>query len=130
MSTGTVGIAGKKNDAGKPDLSLIPFCAEVALAEALMVGEKKYGRFNYTNGLSANRLIASMRRHLGQWADGEERCQEDKQLHLGSVMAIASMLIDLQRLGRLQDDRFFKSPEAQKAPESKEQKAQEAKNVP
>lgn len=112
-------MTGTKNDSGKPDLSLIPYCAEVALAEALMVGERKYDRYNYTKGMSANRLIAAMKRHIGQWADGEERDATDGQPHLGSVMACAAMLIDLQRLGRLQDDRFFQSPESQ-----------EAKNVP
>lgn len=110
--------SGKKNDQGKPDLSLIPYCAEVSLAQALMVGENKYGRFNYTKGMSANRLIAAMRRHIGQWADGEELDQTDGQPHLGSVMACCAMLLDLQRLGRLEDDRFFRSPESPKSKES------------
>jgi hypothetical protein len=97
---------GTKHDNSKADLSLIPLIAEIAMAEAFMVGAKKYSRYNYYAGLAASRLIAAAKRHLSAWMNGEERCPVDGQHHLGSAMACCAMILKLQELGTLEDDRY------------------------
>ena len=97
---------GRKFDTGKADLSLIPMVALETEARAFMVGEIKYGRYNYYQGLSASRLVAAMLRHAVAWNEGEECDPVDGQNHLGSVRACAAMLLKCQELGTLEDDRY------------------------
>jgi hypothetical protein len=97
-----------KHDKDKIDLSLIPLVAQVAEAQAFMVGEKKYGRYNYCKGHKASQLVAALLRHATAWFEGEESDPVDGQSHLGSVKACASMLLRQQELGTLIDDRFNK----------------------
>lgn len=108
-------MQGKKFDTGKPDLSLIPYVALVEEANALMVGEKKYGRYNYCLGLKASQEVAAVMRHLAQWFNGEERCQVDGQHHLGSAKAGISMILRQMELGTLEDDRFKKEEKSDSA---------------
>lgn len=95
-----------KNDKEKMDLSLIPKVALEAAAHAFMVGEKKYGRYNFYKGHQASQLVAAMMRHATAWMEGEERDPVDGQLHLGSVIATAAMLLQQQKLGTLKDNRY------------------------
>lgn len=95
-----------KNDSEKADMSLNPYPALVAMARAFMVGEKKYGRYNYYKGHKASKLIAAAIRHLSAWNEGEENDPADGQPHLGSAMACCAMIIKQQQLGTLKDDRY------------------------
>jgi hypothetical protein len=95
-----------KNDSEKIDLSLIPRISNIEHARAFMVGEKKYGRYNYCKGHKASQLVAAAKRHLEAWFENEECDPIDGQHHLGSVMACCSMLLRQQELGTLKDDRF------------------------
>lgn len=95
-----------KDDCDKIDLSLIPYVAEIAEAKAFMVGEKKYGRYNYCKGHKSSKLVAAARRHLAAWFKGEENDPKDGQPHLGSVRACIAMLLHQQELGTLIDDRY------------------------
>lgn len=95
-----------KNDKEKVDLSLLPTEALIAGAKAFMVGEKKYGRYNYYKGHNASQLVAALLRHATAWFDGEENDPIDGQPHLGSVIACAAMLLKQQALGTLVDDRY------------------------
>lgn len=99
----------KKFDQGKPDLSLIPYIAQVEEAFAWMVGEGKYGRYNYCLGLPASKEVAAIQRHIGLWFNGEERCPVDGQHHLGAARAGLGMILRQMELGTLTDDRFKKS---------------------
>jgi len=94
-----------KNDKQKPDLSLIPYVAQIAEAQAFMVGEQKYGRYNYCKGHKASQLMAALLRHAYAWFEGEENDPVDGQPHLGSVRACCAMLLRQQELGTLIDDR-------------------------
>jgi len=76
-----------KNDKEKIDLSLIPYVALREESKAFMVGEKKYGRYNYCKGHKASQLVAAAMRHLKAWDEGEELDPVDGQHHLGSVRA-------------------------------------------
>ncbi len=100
-----------KNDKEKIDLSLIPLISSIEHAKAFMVGEKKYGRYNYCKGHKASQLAAAAERHLKAWFNGEDYDPTDGQHHLGSVMACCSMILRQNELGTLKDDRY-KQPEA------------------
>lgn len=95
-----------KNDLEKPDLSHVPVEFLNAVAQAFMVGEKKYGRYNYYKGHKASQLIAAAMRHLTAWMNGEENDPVDGQPHLGSVGACVAMLLKQQKLGTLIDNRY------------------------
>lgn len=95
-----------KNDQEKADLSLVPFEALEAAARAFMVGEKKYGRYNYYKGHKTSQLIAAMMRHAAKFMDGEENDPIDGQPHLGSVIACAAMILKQRAVGSLVDDRY------------------------
>jgi len=104
----TTEVKASKHDSEKADLSLIPRVALEAAARAFMVGEKKYGRYNFYKGHDASQLIAALLRHATAWMEGEETDPQDGQHHLGSVIACASMIMQQQKLGTLRDNRFKK----------------------
>lgn len=78
---------GKKFDSDKPDLSLIPKDPLWELARVLMAGEKKYGRWNWKNGLEVERLTAAAMRHITQFNDGETNDEETQTCHLMNACA-------------------------------------------
>lgn len=99
-------MSAAKNDQEKVDLSLIPYISSIEHAKAFMVGEKKYGRYNYCKGHKASQLIGALKRHAEAWFNGEEIDPKDGQHHLGSVMACCSMILRQMELGTLKDDRY------------------------
>lgn len=103
-------MSAAKNDKEKVDLSLIPYISNLEHAKAFMVGQKKYGRYNYCKGHNASQLVAALLRHANAWNSGEEFDPTDGQHHLGSVMACCSMILRQQELGTLKDDRFKAEP--------------------
>lgn len=103
-------MSGKKDDSTKADLSLVPRVALEECARAFMLGEKKYGRYNYCKGHEASRLIAAAQRHLTSWFDGEDNDQESGRTHLGHALACVSMILRQQELGTLIDNRYKKEP--------------------
>lgn len=106
IDEGMVVNTASKNDQDKIDLSLIPYISQIEHAKAFMVGEKKYGRYNYCKGHKASQLAAAAERHLKAWFNGEEHDPKDGQHHLGSVMACCSMILRQQELGTINDDRY------------------------
>lgn len=106
-------MSAKHFDEGKADLSLIPSVAEEAMARAMMYGTNKYGRYNYCSGHEAGKLIASAKRHLAAWYNGEENDKESGVSHLGHAMCNIAMLLRQIELGTMKDDRYL--PEKVKA---------------
>ncbi len=99
-------MSGIKHDKDKPDLSLLPYPALVALARALMYGEKKYARHNFREGFNTNRLVAAALRHVHQWNEGEDLDPESGVSHLGHALAALSMLITNLEEGTATDGRY------------------------
>lgn len=97
---------GTKYDANKTDYTLIPTAALEAEARALMFGEKKYGRYNYTAGFETSRLLAAALRHILAYRDGLSVDSESGLHHLGHARACLAMLLHCEQLGTLQDNRF------------------------
>lgn len=100
----------KHFDDGKPDLSLIPFVAEVAMAQAFMYGSNKYGRYNYCKGHDLSQLIASAKRHISKFYAGEDLDSESGIHHLGHAMVNLAMILQEMDLGTLTDDRYRPEP--------------------
>lgn len=78
---------GVKNDSAKPDLTLIPREPLWELARVLMAGEKKYGRWNWQEGIDIHRLTAASLRHITQFNDGEDIDEETQTSHLLNASA-------------------------------------------
>ena len=98
--------SGTKHDTGKVDISLVPLVATEAEARALMFGEKKYGRYNYTQGFETSRLVAACLRHVLAYQNGEDTDPESGLSHLGHAKACLSMLLHCDQLGTLRDNRL------------------------
>lgn len=105
--TGKLGINPKDAlGAQKPDPSVVPPCAELHLATAMMDGAVKYGPFNWRdNPVQARIYYAAARRHLAQWLDGEDFDPTSEVHHLGHAMACCAILLDAYEQGNLVDDR-------------------------
>lgn len=99
-------IKAAKDDKEKVDLSLLPKIFLEEVAKAFMVGEKKYGRYNYCKGHQSSQLVAAMQRHITAWFEGEEHDPKDGQHHLGAAGACIAMLLRQKQLGTLKDNRF------------------------
>lgn len=97
---------GTKHDNGKPDLSLVPLIALEHEAKALMFGEKKYGRYNYTGGFEVSRLTSAALRHIYSYNNGHTLDDESRLHHLGHARACLAMLLHCEQLGTLRDNRY------------------------
>jgi hypothetical protein len=106
MNTAYPSLKASKNDTEKVDLSLVPKTFLTEVAKAFMVGEKKYGRYNYTKGHDASQLMAAAMRHLTAWNEGEDLDPEDGQHHLGAAGACIAMALRQIELGTIKDNRF------------------------
>lgn len=103
-----VELAGVKHDQNKPDLSILPKEALNGIARAFMVGEKKYGRYNYLKGMNWTRLISASMRHITQFNSGEDFDDESKLNHLYHAGACIMMLIQFYDAKIGNDNRFKK----------------------
>ncbi len=96
----------KKYDSNKPDLSILPLAGLCAVAAALSLGEKKYGRHDfYKGGIESHRMIAAALRHLYAWESGEDNDPESGASHLGHAAANCLMLLAQMDKGTLNDSR-------------------------
>lgn len=75
-------MAGTKNDAGKPRMSLLDRGFLEGMARVLGAGAEKYGRFNYKNGIDLCRYLDAADRHLHAFIDGEDIDPETLESHL------------------------------------------------
>ena len=98
-ATGACGVPptpARKDDAGKPDMSLITYSMVEPAAKILKFGEKKYGRLNYRNPNPGfeQRLIAAALRHLLQHTDGQELDTESGEPHLAHALSDLMLIFD------------------------------------
>jgi len=88
--------AGKKFDAGKPMMSLIPSAAELELAKVLTFGAEKYGPDNWRRVENAQqRYMDAMLRHVNAYRGGEITDKESGLHHLGHAAACVMFLLEL-----------------------------------
>lgn len=98
--------SGKKNDAGKPKISLIPQEALWGMAQALTYGSNKYGMYNFKEGIAYTRLADAAYRHLSAFMNGEDIDEESGNNHLFHAMASLAMLTYMQAERKDMDDRY------------------------
>lgn len=96
---------GKRYNAGKPPLDLIPAKAEVEEAKVWGAGAAKYGRHNWLGGMPYSTVIGSLQRHLNAIKSGEDYDPETGALHAGHIRCNAAMLIEFLDRPEL-DDRY------------------------
>jgi len=88
---------GKKHDAGKPMMGLIPGEAELELAKVLTFGAEKYGADNWREVPNAKvRYTSAMHRHLNAVKRGEVLDDESGLSHLGHAAACLMFLLEME----------------------------------
>jgi len=96
---------GKRLDAGKAPMGLIPARAEFAEAMVWGQGAEKYGLHNWRAGMTVTRILGCLQRHLAAIKEGEDYDKESGQPHAAHIRCNAAMLIEF--LGRDDlDDRY------------------------
>jgi hypothetical protein len=104
---------GKRFDAGKPPLAMLPFPALREIAKVLEYGAriKGYGDWNWRKGTSYSRVLSCTLRHLAAWAERENNDVESGLPHLAHAICDALFLLQYELDGRKDfDDRYRKEP--------------------
>ena len=106
---------GYKADGEKPDYTLLCFESLAGAARARMVGNVKYGAFNYHGGMTHRRVAAAAIRHIAAHLAGEDLDPETGLRHIDHAEAEINMLGWLVRHRPDLDDRpdmkgGFRSP--------------------
>lgn len=87
-------IRGRKDDAGKPPLRLLPWAALRAVARVLDFGASKYAVDNWKIVPSARERYADAAlRHLAAWVDGELLDPETGESHLAHAACCILFLL-------------------------------------
>jgi len=112
-------MSARKDDAGKPPLSLIPRSALLAEARVMAKGRIKYQAHNWRSGagLEWSRVIDAALRHIEAFADGEDYDLGEGgsgELHLANARCCLAFLIEYYEYGLGTDDRY-KRPEREQA---------------
>lgn len=86
----------RKDDKGKPDLSLLPPRALLAVGRVLSFGAAKYGRENWANVPDPHRYEAAALRHLMAHLAGETADADTKESHLAHAACCVLFLLELE----------------------------------
>ncbi|MGE0211798.1 MAG: dATP/dGTP diphosphohydrolase domain-containing protein [Parvibaculaceae bacterium] len=73
---------GRKDDAGKLPLHLLPFDAIEAITEILDFGQRKYAPRNWEKGMAWSRVFRATLSHLWKWWRGVKADEETGKSHL------------------------------------------------
>ena len=96
---------GRKDDAEKPPLELLPSAALLEVAKVLGHGRKKYDAYNWTKGMNWSRLLGAAMRHLFAYNSGEDKDPESKLSHLAHLACCALFLLEYEQRKLGTDDR-------------------------
>jgi len=83
--------SAKKNDQGKPRISLIPASYINGTATVFNFGAQKYGADNFRQGLSHSRCLDAALRHITAILGGEEKDIESGLPHIYHASCSLSM---------------------------------------
>lgn len=97
---------GRKNDNGKPPITLIPREAIEGAARAFDFGARKYDRHNFRNGIDMSRLLDASMRHILAYANGEDLDPESGLSHLDHGIASLCMAKFMEANRPERDDRW------------------------
>lgn len=91
----------------KTRFDLVPFAAVGEIAAVLAYGADKYGAHNWSRGTAWSRYFAALCRHLFAWWRGEDCDPESGHSHLAHAGCCLLFLLEYQRHGWGDDDRFL-----------------------
>lgn len=97
---------GTKFDDGKARYDLLPAHAMEELVRVYTIGAKKYGDNNWRKGMKWGRVFRALLSHAFKFWWGESRDPEDEQHHMASVAWCALTLMDYEKEGIGEDDRW------------------------
>jgi hypothetical protein len=97
-------MVGVKDTKGKPDLSLIPYAALVAIANIRTFGNKKYGSPSgwYNSGVDYKEFVSAAMRHIARhndavlYGNGKEEDSESGLKHLDHAITSLALAIALR----------------------------------
>jgi len=111
----TVASGGRKDDADKDRIELIPPEVIFALSRVLTFGAKKYDDRNWEKGMKWGRVFGAVMRHLWAWWGGRgptsksflfgDLDAETKFSHLWHALCCVSFLVAYEERGVGEDDR-------------------------
>ena len=102
---GKTPLAGKKFDADKNRLDLIPMQVMEEIGKVLTIGAQKYGKDNWKKGMKWSRLQAAALRHYSQWSQKEAKDPETGLSHLAHMMTNILFLMWYEMNQGGEDDR-------------------------
>lgn len=103
---------GKKFDDGKIRVELLPIRPQLAEAEVLTFGAKKYDDRNWEKGILWSRCYGAALRHLFAWWGGQDNDPETGLSHLAHARCCISFLLEYLETHRELDNRPHSSRSA------------------
>ena len=97
-----------RHDTGKLRFDLIPAYATEQVARVFTNGAVKYGDRNWEKGMNWSRVIASLKRHLNSFEQGEDIDLESGLLHTAHIATNALFLVEYSKIYKEGDDRSYK----------------------
>jgi len=104
---------GLRFNTGKTRLDLIPAFANEQFGKVLTKGSEKYSERNWEKGMSWDKVISSMKRHVAKIERGEDYDEETGLLHSAHVMCNAAFLTEYYKIYPQGDNRphtYLKMP--------------------
>lgn len=102
---------GRKNDGGKPLVSLVSTPAIMGLAQVLTFGAQKYSADNWRGGFAWRRLINSALRHTLEFSDGVDIDKESGLPTIDHLGCCWMFLSEAQKRHQGTDDRYKPVPQ-------------------
>lgn len=86
-------MSGKKSDAGKPEFDRLSFEALAELNKVHKLGDSKYDKGNWKEGILYSRILNAAIRHLTAILRGEYYDPESKLLHAAHAACNCEFLV-------------------------------------
>jgi hypothetical protein len=98
--------APKHHSEQRPRLDLLPTAPLEEVARVLAHGAEKYGEYNWCNGTRWGRCYRALLSHAWAWWRGEDTDPDSGLSHLAHCICNLLFLMEFQRNGWGEDDRF------------------------
>lgn len=97
--------SGRKDDSGKPPISLISRRAIEEEAKVMAFGREKYDAWNWSKGIAWSRVLDAVLRHVHAYCDGETFDPETGLSHAAHARAGLGFILDYEKEHPELDDR-------------------------